>query len=208
MPELFVPLAEETGLIVPIGAWTLRAACRQAKQWLDTGLAPVTVAVNISAHQFHQQDLPQLVAEALRETGLPPPLLELEITESAAMGDVERAIAVLHALKDLGVRLSLDDFGTGFSSLSYLKRFPLDKLKVDQSFVRQLASDASDAAIVQAIVALGHSLKLRVIAEGVESAQQLALLRAWKCDEYQGRLFSAPLDAEQFAQRLQTPLPA
>jgi diguanylate cyclase (GGDEF)-like protein len=201
-PGLFVPLAEETGLIAPLGAWTLRAACAQAKDWLEQGLGPVTVAVNISAHQFHQQDLPALVRAVLHDTALPAPHLELEITEGVAMQDVERTIVTLRALRDIGVKLSLDDFGTGFSSLAYLKRFPIDKLKLDQSFVRNLTTDENDAAIVRAVIALGHSLKLRVIAEGVETADQLMLLRKWKCDEYQGSLYSPPLPAGRLVERM------
>ncbi len=202
-PGLFVPLAEEAGLIAPLGAWTLHAACTQTKDWLDRGVGAITVAVNLSAHQFHQQDLPAVVRAVLRDTGLPAQYLELEVTESVAMQNIEKTIATLHALRNIGVRVSLDDFGTGFSSLAYLKRLPIDKLKIDQSFVRNIATDENDAAIVRTIIALGHSLKLAVIAEGVETAEQLALLGKWKCDEYQGTLYSLPLPAEQLEARMQ-----
>ena len=162
----------------------------------------LTVAVNISARQFAQPDLPQRVAEILHLTGLAPERLELEITETVAMQDVARTIETLAELKRTGVRLSVDDFGTGFSSMSYLKRFPLDKLKIDQSFVFGLPDDDNDAAITRAVIALGQSLKLKVIAEGVESQEQLALLRDQGCDEYQGYFFSPPLPTREFAELL------
>ena len=158
------------------------------------------MAVNISARQFHGRDLPGVVERILAQTGLPPGNLELEVTESVAMRDVELTIAVLKKLKEIGVKLSIDDFGTGYSSLNYLKRFPIDKLKVDQSFVRNLTTDANDVAIAGAIIALGHSLKLKVIAEGVETRGQLDLLRRYGCDEMQGYLFSRPLSGAEFAQ--------
>jgi diguanylate cyclase (GGDEF)-like protein len=196
-PNNFIPLAEETGLIVPIGEWSLRAACRQNKAWMDGGLGHITLAVNISARQFHQQDLPQLVADILAETGMKPDCLELEVTESDAMQDVDHTAATLHRLREMSVKVSIDDFGTGFSSLSYLKRFPIDKLKIDQSFIRHLSTDENDTAITNAIVTLGHSLKLRVIAEGVETEEQFAYLRDTGCDEVQGYLFSPALPAEK-----------
>lgn len=197
-PSDFIPLAEETGIIVPIGEWSLRTACRQNKAWIDQGLGSMTMAVNISARQFHQQDLPHLVADILAETGMPPGCLELEVTESAAMQDVEHTTATLQRLREMSVKISIDDFGTGFSSLSYLKRFRIDKLKIDQSFIRHLASDENDTAITNAIITLGHSLKLRVIAEGVETEEQFAYLRDGGCDEVQGFLFSEALPAEKF----------
>ncbi|MDE2089728.1 MAG: bifunctional diguanylate cyclase/phosphodiesterase, partial [Gammaproteobacteria bacterium] len=197
-PGEFISLAEETGLIVPIGEWAMRMACAQNKAWRDRGPGKITVAVNISARQFHRQDLPALVARMLAETGLLPDGLELEITESVAMQDVERATTVLAELKRMGVKLSIDDFGTGFSSLNYLKRFPIDKLKIDQSFVRNLTTDENDAAIARAVITLGHSLKLKVIAEGVETAEQLAWLRREDCDDAQGYLFGKPVPADQF----------
>ena len=199
-PAEFIPLAEESGLIVPIGEWILRTACAQTRAWLDAGLPRLRVAVNISARQFRSPHLPQTIESILRETGLDPRDLELEITESVAMQDVELAIATLNQLKRIGVGLSIDDFGTGYSSLSYLKRFPIDRLKVDQSFIRNLTTDANDAAIVRAIISLGHALKLKVIAEGVETEWQLEALRRYRCDEMQGFLFSRPLPAVEFAQ--------
>jgi len=199
-PAEFIPLAEESGLIVPIGEWVLRTACAQAGEWQRLGLPALTVAVNVSARQFHSRDLPGMVERILAETGLPPGNLELEVTESVAMRDVEFTIAALTKLKEIGVKLSIDDFGTGYSSLNYLKRFPIDKLKVDQSFVRNLTTDANDATIAKAIIALGRSLKLKVIAEGVETRGQLDLLRRYGCDEMQGYLFSRPIPVAEFAQ--------
>jgi diguanylate cyclase (GGDEF)-like protein len=201
-PAKFIPLAEETGLIVPIGEWVLRTACRQCKAWQDAGLPTVTVAVNISARQFREKNLLQTVAKILAETGLDPRLLELEVTESVIMHDAQNVIADLQAFRDMGVKLSIDDFGTGYSSLSYLKRFPVDRLKIDQSFVRDITSDADDAAIAQAVITLGHTMNLRVIAEGVETAEQLTFLRGHHCDEMQGYLFGRPLPADEFAQLL------
>jgi len=203
-PAKFVPLAEETGLIVPIGEWVLRAACLQCKAWQDAGLPPVTVAVNISARQFREKDLLQTVAKILAETGLDPQLLELEVTESVIMHDAQNVIADLQAFRDMGLRLSIDDFGTGYSSLSYLKRFPVDRLKIDQSFVRDITSNADDAAIAQAVITLGHTMNLRVIAEGVETAEQLAFLRGHQCDEMQGYLFGKPMPGDEFGKLLQS----
>ncbi|MBI5912318.1 MAG: EAL domain-containing protein [Betaproteobacteria bacterium] len=201
-PAKFIPLAEETGLIVPIGEWVLRTACRQCKIWQDAGLPAVTVAVNISARQFREKNLLQLVATILAETGLAPSQLELEVTESVIMHDAQHVIAALQAFRDMGVRLSVDDFGTGYSSLSYLKRFPVDRLKIDQSFVRDLSTDADDAAIAQAIITLGHTMNLRVIAEGVETPEQLAFLRRNHCDEMQGYLLGKPMPADEFGKLL------
>jgi len=192
-PAEFIPLAEESGLIVPLGEWVLRTACAQNKAWQAAGWPPMSVAVNISARQFRGDHLPGLVRRVLEETGLAPRHLELEVTESVAMQDVDSTIATLQALKAIGVRLSIDDFGTGYSSLAYLKRFPVDKLKVDQSFVRNMMSDANDAAIARSVIALGHALQLKVIAEGVESEEQLALLRDYRCEEAQGFLYSRAL---------------
>ncbi|MDQ2697038.1 MAG: EAL domain-containing protein [Pseudomonadota bacterium] len=200
-PADFIPLAEETGLIIPIGEWVLHAACRQAKAWLAAGLAPVSVAVNLSARQFRSQNLVDLCARALRETGLEPRYLELELTESTVMQNVEEAIATLRELKALGLHLSLDDFGTGYSSLACLKRFPLDSLKIDRSFVRHIATDPDDAAIAVTVIAMAHAMKLRVVAEGVETQEQLDFLRAHGCDEVQGFYLSRPLPAGEFAQR-------
>lgn len=193
-PMEFIPLAEETGLIIPIGAWVLRCACTQAKIWLDQGQGLV-MAVNISARQFQHPGFIDSVEEILFETGLPPQHLELEITESIAMHDAERTTTTLHALRQLGIHLSIDDFGTGFSSLAYLRRFPLSKLKVDQSFVRNLSVNEHDATIAHTVILLGHSLKLTVIAEGVETKEQLDILRRLGCEEMQGYYFSRPVPA-------------
>ena len=203
-PSQFMPLAEESGLIIEIGDWVLRTACAQAAAWRRAGLDGLAVAVNLSARQFAQPQLPARVAELLREAGLPPAQFELEITENVAMHDIGRAIATLQQLRAIGAKLSVDDFGTGFSSLSYLKRFPIDKLKIDQSFVRHLPHDDNDAAITRAVIALGNSLRLRVIAEGVETAEQLAWLRASGCHEYQGYHYSRPLPPEEFIARIAT----
>ncbi|MBB3214507.1 diguanylate cyclase (GGDEF)-like protein/PAS domain S-box-containing protein [Herbaspirillum sp. Sphag1AN] len=202
-PARFIGLAEETGLILPIGAWVIRTACAQTKAWHDAGWESLRVAVNLSIRQFLQADLVSSIATALVETGLPPHCLELELTETLVMTDVEQAIGILRQFKELGVHISIDDFGTGYSSLSYLKRFPIDALKIDQSFVRDISVDADDAAITVSIISLAHSLKLQVIAEGVETQEQLSFLRHHGCDEIQGYLFSPPVSAEQFVQLLQ-----
>ena len=196
-PLRFIGLAEETGLIVPIGAWVIRTACLQAKAWQDAGLGPVRVAVNLSARQFTQPDLVQSIAAILEATGLAANYLDIELTESQVMTDVESAIAILRALKGLGVHLSIDDFGTGYSSLAYLKHFPIDTLKIDQSFVRDLTADVGDAAIAKAIISMAHSLGVRVIAEGVENAAQCAFLQQHMCDELQGFFFSEPVAPEE-----------
>jgi len=198
-PARFIPIAEETGLILPIGEWVLREACFQQMRWQVLGLPPTIVAVNLSTVQFRQPGLPGMVARVLRESGLPAERLELEITESLLMEDTERAIQVLFDLKALGVRLSLDDFGTGYSSLAYLKRFPLDKIKIDQSFVRDMTNDPGDAAIIQAIIAIAGKLGKAVIAEGVETREQLDYLSAHGCREVQGFLFSAAVPAGEVA---------
>ncbi len=201
-PLDFIPLAEETGLILPIGEWVIREACRQNKAWQRTGLAPFCVAVNLSSRQFAQPGLVKFIARALDETGLDPQYLELEITESVMMHDIEFVIKTLHELNALGVKLAIDDFGTGYSSLSYLKRFPIDKLKIDKSFVQDIDHDPDDEAIVSAIIAMAHSLKIKVIAEGVETEAQLQYLHHRKCDEVQGYFYSKPVEAgllESFA---------
>jgi EAL domain-containing protein (putative c-di-GMP-specific phosphodiesterase class I) len=206
-PAQFIPLAEETGLIVPIGKWVLRTACARNKAWQDEGLPPLRIAVNLSARQFAQENLVEDVAAILDETGLDPALLELEITESMVMRDPEHAVKLLDRLKSMGVHLSIDDFGTGYSSLSYLKRFPIDSLKIDRSFIQDLPGDGEDAAITQAILAMAHSLRLEVIAEGVETAAQLHFLREHGCDEMQGYHFSKPLPAEDFLRLVRQPRP-
>ena len=201
-PLRFISLAEETGLIVPIGAWVLRTACAQNQAWQQAGLGPLRIAVNLSARQFAQPDLAQSIAAALAETGLAPQYLDIELTESLVMTDVERTIEVLRELKALGLQLSIDDFGTGYSSLSYLQRFPIDVLKIDQSFVSDITQQTDDALIVMSIIALAHNLKLHVIAEGVETQEQLDYLQQHGCDEMQGYLFSRPLPAAEFEQLL------
>ncbi|PRC92173.1 bifunctional diguanylate cyclase/phosphodiesterase [Solimicrobium silvestre] len=202
-PTRFIGLAEEMGLIVPIGAWVIRTACIQTKAWHLAGYTDLRVAVNLSPRQFTQKALAQSIADVLAATGLEPHFLELELTESMIMNDVDNAITILRALKQLGVHISIDDFGTGYSSLSYLRRFPIDVLKIDQSFVNELNIDADAAAIVIAIISLAHSLRLKVIAEGVETPEQLAFLRAHGCDQMQGYYFSRPVNAEQFELLLQ-----
>ena len=195
-PQRFIALAEETGLIVPIGKWVLQTACAQNKAWQDEGLPPIGVSVNVSARQFRQQEnLVQTVAEVLRDTGLEARYLELELTESMVMHDAPQLVAMLDQLKDLGVQIAVDDFGTGYSSLSYLKRFPVDRLKIDRSFVEHIASDPDDATIVRTIIALGHNLGLKVVAEGVETDEQLRFLRSNLCDEAQGFLMGRPVSS-------------
>ena len=195
-PLRFIPIAEETGLILPIGHWVLRTACAQNKLRQDQGLAKVHVAVNLSCHQFRQKDLAARVREVLADTGLEPKYLEVELTESVLMKSIEPAVRVLSELRQVGVQIALDDFGTGYSSLSYLKRFPIDTLKIDQSFVGEITSNPDSAAIADAIIAMGHSMRMTVLAEGVETEAQLAMLRARGCDRMQGYLFSKPLPAD------------
>jgi EAL domain-containing protein (putative c-di-GMP-specific phosphodiesterase class I) len=195
-PGQFIALAERSGHIIPIGEWVLREACRQARLWADTLARPPVMAVNLSALQFKRGDVLALVRDALATSGLPAQLLELELTESILLQDVDSTIATLQGLKALGVKLSIDDFGTGYSSLSYLKRLAVDKLKIDQSFVRDMLTDADGASIVKAIVQLGHNLQLTVIAEGVETESQRQALTEMGCDEAQGYLISRPAPAE------------
>ena len=201
-PATFIPLAEETGLIVPIGEWVLYTACAQTRALQDMGLAPMRVAVNISARQFEPHTIVAMVREALDASGLDAGLLELELTESLVMQNPEEVIKVLHDLKDMGVHLAIDDFGTGYSSLSYLQRFPVDRLKIDQSFVRDIGNDPNDAIIARAIMSLGHSLGLEVVAEGVSSEEQLAFLRENGCDEMQGFLFSCAVPMDELRMML------
>jgi diguanylate cyclase len=201
-PSEFIPFAEETGLIVPLGKWVLQETCMQNRAWQKKGVAHLPVAVNISGVQFQQHDLVETVAFALERSGLEPRFLELEITESVLMQNAPQAILMLEQLHRMGVSLSIDDFGTGYSSLNYLKRFPIDKLKIDQSFIRDLAAGSDDAAIVRAIITLAHGLRLRVVAEGVERSGQLEFLRALGSDEYQGFLYSKPLEAREVERRL------
>jgi len=205
-PGVFIPVAEATGVMVPVGTWAMRTACAQAKTWHDAGFPNLSLAVNLSVCQLQQPDLPNRVQELLEETGFPARLLDLEITESGAMQAPEISIRTLYELKKLGVRISLDDFGTGHSSLSYLKRFPIDTLKIDQSFVRDINSDPDTAAIVTAIIAMAHSLRLNVIAEGVEFADQAKFLKRYGCDQMQGFLIRPPVPAEEFLELLTQPV--
>ena len=203
-PAEFIPLAEDTGLIVPIGEWVLRNACLQAMRWQQSGIAPIQMAVNISGRQFQEHDLSATVIQILDETGLAPQMLELELTESSIMRNADLAAKVLQKLKKMGVKISIDDFGTGYSSLASLKRLPIDALKVDQSFVRDATTDPDDAALVMAIITLAHNLRLKVIAEGVETEEQLRFLHLLRCDEIQGYLFSKPLPADSLVTLLDT----
>ncbi|WP_230030052.1 EAL domain-containing protein [Massilia sp. Bi118] len=200
-PGVFIPLAEETGLIMTMGDWVLRTACSQQRKWRDAGLPLVPVSVNLSAHQFDDQ-IVGTVGRVLEESGIEAELLELELTESASMADADKSVALLAQLKSMGVKLSIDDFGTGFSNLNYLKRFPVDKLKLDQSFVADILGSGDDLAIARAVIAMAHGLRLTVVAEGVEEAGQLALLAEHGCDAMQGYYFSKPLPAEDFGKML------
>jgi len=201
-PGRFIPIAEDSGLIIPIGDWVLHTACTQAKAWLDAGLTPVRVAVNLSARQFLRQNVVQWVASTLQRTGLPADCLELELTESLFPRDVEPAIQTLNQLESIGVKLAIDDFGTGYSNLSHLKRFRMHTVKIDQVFVRNVMTARQDAAIVHAVIDLAHTLNFTALAEGVETAEHVQFLRAQQCDEMQGYFFSIPLEPEAFAQML------
>jgi diguanylate cyclase (GGDEF)-like protein len=206
-PADFIPVAEDSGLIVPLTQWVLRHACEQAQAWRTMGLAPLRISVNISAIDFRQREFVDNLAAILKQTGLPPDQLELEITESVLMQNVDDTVDILNRIKAMGVRLALDDFGTGYSSLSYLRRFPIDVLKIDQSFVRGLHENSQDAQLISAIIGMGKSLELNIIAEGVETVEQLDFLRAQHCEEGQGFLFSKAVPAKDFAQLLQVGSP-
>lgn len=196
-PAEFIPLAEESGMIVPIGSWVLSAACEQYSAWRATGHPYICISVNLSNRQFGHKDLVETVTRALKDSEMDPNHLEMEITESTVMQNPEKSIATLRQFKDMGIRISIDDFGTGYSSLNYLRRIPFDSLKIDRSFVMNINTSPDDAAIVRAIIAMAHSLKLKVVAEGVETEEQFAFLRELECDEVQGYLFSKPLPAEE-----------
>jgi diguanylate cyclase (GGDEF)-like protein/PAS domain S-box-containing protein len=196
-PMEFIPTAEETGLIVPLSRWVLQTACTQMRKWLDTGFPLKTMSVNVSARRFNDSNLPGMLADILASTGLDGRHLSIELTETVMMSDVEATIRTLHQLKALGVRISIDDFGTGYSSLSYLKRLPIDTLKIDKSFVQDIPEDGEDAAIAMLIISMAHDLKLSVVAEGVETAEQLSFLREKKCDTIQGFLISKPLPVDE-----------
>lgn len=200
-PFDFIPLAEETGLIVPLGEWILATACRQTKWWHDQGF-PLHVAVNLSLRQFQQKDLAEKINNIVRDTGLDPSYLDLEVTESSIMNNAESAVDTLGALRETGIKVSIDDFGTGYSSLGYLKQLPIDVLKIDKSFVSDVTNNPDDAALVMTIITLAHNMRLKVVAEGVETEEQLRFLHLLKCDEWQGYLYSPPLAAEAFTELL------
>ena len=205
-PSLFIPLAENCGLIHVLGSWVLKKSCQQLRQWLDQGIAPIRLAVNVSAQQFSRLQLLDELKQVLHETAVPPQLLELEVTESALMLDETRVIDTMQHIKALGISLAIDDFGTGYSSLAYLKRLPLDVLKIDRRFVEHLPHANDDKQIASAIIALAHTMNLAVLAEGVETAEQLAFLGQQGCDAYQGYYFSKPLPAAEFITLLQQQL--
>lgn len=202
-PSLFIPLAEETGLVVQLGEWVVREACRQNKAWQNEGLQPLRVSVNLSARHFHKKDLIAMVSGILDETGLDPRYLMIEITESTIIQDVEETIDTLNKFRSMGIGVSVDDFGTGFSSLNYLNRFSLDELKIDKTFITDIASGSDSRKVITAIIALAHNLKLSVVAEGVETKEQLEFLKESNCDQVQGYLFSVPLSSEQFRNQVQ-----
>ena len=202
-PARFIPVAENSGVIGPLGLWVLGEACRQGQQWRAAGLPDLTIAVNVSLHQFLLTDIAGATADALNKSGFPASLLELEITESALAEKPEEALAVLNRLRELGLRLAIDDFGTGYSSLAHLKRFPLDLLKIDQGFIRDIPHSADDMTISSSVIALGHAMGLKVLAEGVETQEQLSFLQQKGCDYFQGYFCSRPLPAEDFTRLLE-----
>jgi EAL domain-containing protein (putative c-di-GMP-specific phosphodiesterase class I) len=201
-PNQFIPLAEDTRIILPIGEWVIRETCKQHSFWQQTCATKLRIGVNLSGHQFKQANLSTAIANTLKEYGMDPQYLDLELTESVAMQDVYTSLRTLNTLKQSGVQISIDDFGTGYSSLSYLKQFPIDRLKIDQSFVADITTDPNSAAIVLAIIAMSHSMGLDVIAEGVETHEQLKFLKMHGCNEAQGYLFARPMPAEEFTKFL------
>jgi diguanylate cyclase len=202
LPAQFIPIAEDSGFIVAIGRWVLREACRQGRAWQDAGTPPIRITVNISAVELRDKDFVAGVGVILKETGLPPARLELELTETFLMLDSKSTADVLHALSEFGVQLALDDFGTGYSSLSHLRRFPIDTLKIDRAFVRDIAQNGDDASIVGAVIAMARGLRIRVVAEGVETEEQLAFLQTHGCHEVQGHYLGEPSDAGEFTELL------
>jgi EAL domain-containing protein (putative c-di-GMP-specific phosphodiesterase class I) len=207
-PDKFIGIAENSGLILSIGEWVLRTACRQARQWQDEGLSVSSLAVNVSAVQFRHEGFCELIRRVLHETGLAPQYLELELTESLLLANADVTLSVLQELKAMGLTLAIDDFGTGYSSFSYLRRFPISKLKIDRSFVRDVAVNPDDAAITTAIISMAKSLNLKLIAEGVENEEQMSFLRAHHCDEIQGYYFSKALTVDQVADKLRADVSA
>src|SRR5690606_37598206 len=201
-PGQFIPLAEEIGLIEEIGRWVLKTACKQNKKWHDMGYKDLIVSVNVSAQQFQQQKFVREVQNALKESGLPPQYLSLELTESIMLRNIDHSIEVMTALQELGVNVSIDDFGTGYSSLSYLKELPINTLKIDRSFINNLRVDTSDIAIVKAIITMGHGLALKVVAEGVETEEQISLLKELKCHYAQGFYLYRPIPANEFEEKV------
>jgi EAL domain-containing protein (putative c-di-GMP-specific phosphodiesterase class I) len=206
-PLDFIPLAEETGLILPIGEFVLRTACAQNKAWQNAGYPPFRISVNLSARQFQQHNLPKIVEDILQETGLNPKWLSIEITESIAMQDLNLAVKMIEKLKEIGIEVSLDDFGTGYSSLNYLKKLPIDVLKIDKSFVRDISEECDELKIIKAVIMLAHSMNLKVVAEGVETHEQLKFLKGHSCDRAQGYLFSKPLPPAELENLLKNSTP-
>jgi EAL domain-containing protein (putative c-di-GMP-specific phosphodiesterase class I) len=203
-PDNFIPLLEDTGLVIPVGEWVLLRACRQCRDWHDAGHTSLNVSVNISMKQFRSGSLLACVRRALEESGLPPRFLELELTETVLVDDAEQALDLMRELKDIGVSLSIDDFGTGYSSLNYLRRFPIDLLKIDSSFIHDVVHNRGDAAITTTIAVMARSLRLGILAEGVETREQARFLKTIGCHEMQGHLFSPAIPAEDFSAQLET----
>ncbi|UCG14123.1 MAG: EAL domain-containing protein, partial [Deltaproteobacteria bacterium] len=201
-PNEFIPLAEETGLIIPIGEWVLNKACTQLSEWHQSGRSPIGMAVNLSLIQFHDQELSAVVERILGHSGIDPQFLTLELTESTLMHDVEKKIDMMKRLKDIGLKLAIDDFGTGFSSLNYLRRLPLDELKIDRSFLVDVSEDVNSRALVSSVIYLSHNLGLLTVAEGVERKEQLDFLQQERCDQYQGILFSPPVPNSELRELL------
>jgi EAL domain-containing protein (putative c-di-GMP-specific phosphodiesterase class I) len=199
-PARFIPVLEETGMVVEVGEWAIREACKQHRTWIDAGLPPIRIAVNLSARQLREISFVSVLQKVLHEAGVGPEGIEIEITESMIMSDTDSAIAALTELHGLGVRVAMDDFGTGYSSLSYLRKFPIDTIKIDGSFVADISTSADDAEIVRTIISMGQTLNKTIVAEGVETEEQLQLLRNFKCDQVQGYLFSRPVPGNELTE--------